>query len=1463
MILLLSLGGLLLFSIPSVQTHLVNRFTQKIYQNLETEIKVEGVAIGFDGTVNLASFYIADHHSDTLFYAKNFKTDLYSLGQWVNGNLFFSSTEFENIILKNTHYEGEEKNSLFYFNEKLLAHSKPNNDLPVFVRIDELKITDGRFLSQDKNKSNKSLEFQNINLKANDFFLISDGLEMSLNNLIFDSNDYGTVNLNAKKLFYNPCSIDMQSFQLSSGYSIIEGNINLFFPNEGFNALKENIHLNFFLDGIFSRHELQNFVDLPENFKPIKFKLSATGKLNDIKFSNLEISQEAIELKAKLDVQQIFSDLPLRGFAELEYLNIISANLFQIIPSAHYDKFLKPLLRYDPFECGGMISIENNQLSTDLLLNNGKASIINRSLFDISHDQGKFKLNSFSSNSSIEKFDLSPWHPTLGMVTSKLMINGNRVAPGDLDINFDIDFDEIFILGERINKLQLNGLFKEKELAANILVEDNFTVASSKIAYSWGEDQNKFQLDLNLEELNLHLMNQDLGGGKAVYSGDINLFAVGNTFDELQGNLLFKNIQFESQTQVDFFNDFILETSLTNQNRTIRTINSDIIDINIEGGFQLSKLNSLFSNAVAEVFPILKKNKIEFSQDLVYDISVQTEHLNAVFPDLVIDKKAFFRGVLSTQDNISKMKLNIPRITFKGINTEDLTIQLDNQNPLFNTYVSVEKIESNSIKISEFSTLGVKVGDSINFRTEFYGGKNKYDTFRMNYALFLDEAKLSILVKPSIVEFNRNVWNINSSFDQKHLLQYNYLTDRIDLNFFEAQSGNERIEIKANYNSKDDFGLSLLLDKVSIQNLAISTDDFNLKGAMDLNLNIKRSPSDNTLDFNGFVDDFVINDLDMGTLRFFTQGNTQLNSYEVNLRLFDKEKNSLLAKGNILGFDKSPRLDLDFSFNDFDLSFLTPIGRGDVDKIRGNVTGNVNLWGPIDAPNHNGQLILNQGGLSIPYINTDYLFSNGTIVSLVDQTFNFNKTKLTDTKFGTQAELVGQINHLNFSNWGFDINVVSERILMLNVDEREDEVFFGNGFLGGKVHLHGPSKNLTIDVVGATEEGTSIKIPWADDFGLADTSFMKFIDKKKVGKTQQKKNEELYNFSGLEMNFELDVNDNAEIKVVIDKESGSFLSGHGAGNILMEIDTKGKFNMWGDFITFDGIYNFKNLNVIDKKFNLRQGGTIVWEGDPLGAQMDLEAVYEVPGGANPAILLDNPNFNRKIPTEVLIRLQGNLLKPDDPIFEIDFPNTSAVVTSEINYRLADPQISQLQAISLLSQGIFINEVSVSVQGITNNLYEKASDLLSNLMGDDNGKIQVGLNYLQGDKSKVMDINSDDRLGLTLSTQITDKILLNGKIGVPVGGIEETLIVGDLQIDFILNEEGSLKAKVFNKENEFRYIGDELGYTQGVGLSYQVDFETFRELIGKIVKGNQLSQTKQSKQIVSKPSGVGINFINKN
>ncbi|GAL77484.1 hypothetical protein JCM19274_5197 [Algibacter lectus] len=55
----------------------------------------------------------------------------------------------------------------------------------------------------------------------------------------------------------------------------------------------------------------------------------------------------------------------------------------------------------------------------------------------------------------------------------------------------------------------------------------------------------------------------------------------------------------------------------------------------------------------------------------------------------------------------------------------------------------------------------------------------------------------------------------------------------------------------------------------------------------------------------------------------------------------------------------------------------------------------------------------------------------------------------------------------------------------------------------------------------------------------------------------------------------------------------------------------------------------------------------------------------------------------------------------------------------------------------------------------------------------------------------------------------------------------------MEVSFLLNEDGTLTAKVFNRENSIRNFGEDIGYTQGVGLSYNVDFDTFKELLRKI------------------------------
>jgi hypothetical protein len=124
------------------------------------------------------------------------------------------------------------------------------------------------------------------------------------------------------------------------------------------------------------------------------------------------------------------------------------------------------------------------------------------------------------------------------------------------------------------------------------------------------------------------------------------------------------------------------------------------------------------------------------------------------------------------------------------------------------------------------------------------------------------------------------------------------------------------------------------------------------------------------------------------------------------------------------------------------------------------------------------------------------------------------------------------------------------------------------------------------------------------------------------------------------------------------------------------------------------------------------------------------------------------------------------------------------------------------------------------------------------LAGDNDKLNFGLSYEQGILDRTTDIQTENRLGVTLSTQISDRVLLNGRVGVPVGGVTETVVAGDVEVQILLNEEGTLSAKIFNRENEIQqFLADRQGYTQGVGLSYQVDFDSFKELLRKILGKN--------------------------
>ena len=74
---------------------------------------------------------------------------------------------------------------------------------------------------------------------------------------------------------------------------------------------------------------------------------------------------------------------------------------------------------------------------------------------------------------------------------------------------------------------------------------------------------------------------------------------------------------------------------------------------------------------------------------------------------------------------------------------------------------------------------------------------------------------------------------------------------------------------------------------------------------------------------------------------------------------------------------------------------------------------------------------------------------------------------------------------------------------------------------------------------------------------------------------------------------------------------------------------------------------------------------------------------------------------------------------------------------------------------------------------------------------------------------------------------------------------------------LINEDRTLSLKFFNRENSIQYFGEQIGYTQGIGLSYNVEFDNLKELFQKI-----FSKKKAADNIADdKDSRFSPSFIN--
>ena len=1449
---LLAVGIVMVLSLPTVQTQLVLRLTKSLQEKTKANLDIAKIKIDLLGNINFSGVVGIDHRADTLFFIDHFQARLAEANEALNGNIIFEAAKMEGFDLRLRQYEGDSLTNLEIFIQKLGQNASDPNTSVAFK-------TNKLFFSKGKiNIRSPQFQLDNINLNELQFELKELNISPQkvsghVSDLSFMSPEWGEVQSFNASVLKTASELRVDSFSLRTVRSQLKGRTQIDLNPKRQEVEKMRISL------------LAEQLDPKEwGFKkyypfPVQTKISGSGNLYDFKIDTLQVVSENVELEAAARIQFEADRKNVQFALAIDSLLLRSDALKsmaqqEILPSTYLNSNDDLKLFY----AGEIFFAKNRiQIEGQFRQKNGILNIVTTLPLDLT-GQDKFALQLQAKDWEVQDLFV---HFPIHSFTGKIGLTGIQANKKLETMDWEAAIDYLSIDNQRFNKLSSEGSLSKGIWEGQFRVGDNRLDVAAQFMLHTDNPLLVNKVHLEAQNIDLEIFHSFSDLGNASLKGTVDARFTELDLNKINGNFKFSNWSLNDMREVVRFDDFSLEAHTKNKYRTLSIRQSDFLEGSIRGIFQLTDLGLLMKNTLSRAYPFAFEHKFEEPQNALVDITIAQKALNAAFPEWNIEKDFTINGLLHTAPDKGRLQISAPLLKYKKSLFQGLELKLNPVTQNNTNSFSANRLVYNNYEFEDVALSSQDTKEGLLLQISARGGNQRNDTFNLKALhTIVPEKELRFDLLPSSIRFKSNDWLLSQATANPSRFTYQLKNQTIAVEDFSAQSGQQKIIGSGYFSSDQAYEFQANLDAVILSGILPDIKNFDIEGFMTSKLQFTRSAEKNELDLSVTVDELSLNNEMMGTLKILGTGNTQLGTYTTSLEVQKQLQKTLIARGTLQNSNLEPNLNLDITFNDFQINFLNPLAKGSLDEITGLVKGNAFLWGPVSDLSHDGQLQLSQAGLIIPYLNTAYRFGEAKVL-LTQQNFSFLQVPFTDTQFDTQGTLSGKFSHQNFNNWTLDFDLNSDNLLVFNIQETPERVFYGQGFFGGKGNLSGPTKSLLLTLDGQTEKGTNIKVPWTDDFGLVDTSFIDFVGKENQNNFSQEEKTSVNKKKPFEMDFELDVTNDATIEIVIDPESNSSLSGKGVGTLLMEINTEDKFNMWGDFLTTEGTYNFKNLGVIDKKFSLKPGGSVSWEGDPLGAQMNMEAVYSVPGGANPALLLDNPNFNRKIPTEVSIQLQGNLLQPDDPKFSIQFPNTNNLVVSEINYRLADPQRSQLQAISLLSQGVFISDVSVSVQGITNNLYEKASDVLSSLLGERDEKLKVGVNYLQGEKNNELAIETEDRLGLTLSTQLSDKILINGKIGVPVGGIVQTQVVGDVQIDFILNEDGSLRAKVFNKENEFRYIGQDFGYTQGMGLSYNVDFNNFRDLLQKIKK-RAVKDSLQASKIQNKTTDL-IQFRNKN
>lgn len=1427
---------IILLHIPSIQTYIGGCVADALCDKFGTKVKVGRVDLGFINRLILDDSYMQDKNGEQMLRVSRISVKI-NLLALANGQIEITSAQFFGLHANLYKATPEAKPNFQFVIDALASKDSTKQKTPLDLQINSLIIRNGeisyRVLSRPSRPGKFSADDINArNISAHIIInrITDDSLNVKVKRIAFDercgfklkSLSLSAIACRTKTKIENfklelPATL-IQIPSLQASYRMKNGQIEM--PTLQFDGSIKAPYI--------SPSDLAVFVPTLTrlNMRPaLDIQFNGTGSSLTVKKISINTTDGSLQLVANGGVKNYPANPSwYTNIDQLKAGQQAISNIYAVATGKNVPNIIE---RLGNVQITGYVGGDKKNIASEGKLNTSPGNLT------LAFDKRGDKI---TAHMETVRFNIGSLvnDNKLGHISANLNVHGsskdNFAAQGRI---YDFDYN-----GYKYRSLNLNATYRNKRLEGKANIDDpNVQLTAIGTFVNNGAKPN-LQLKANIAHFEPNTLRLTDKWQQTAFAANIACDIKGSDINNADGSIELHDFAMRGPETEYNINNVSVKTGYNNGNHFL-DVDSDFGTIDINGHFSYNTIVRSVLNMVAAKLPTIPglthKPQREFN-DFTLNASLNsTEWMNRLLGiPLEIHRPLNISGEIDDKNEKINLWCDVPSFTFNGNRFSDAFVNVESPSDTLKADIRIKKLADRG----KYMALHLNAGASDNhLNTSLSFSNNERHPLKgiinSSTVFAKDEEGVStayIDVLPSRATIGDTTWHVAPS-------SIIYSKNKLQVNSFSVSHDNQMLAINGTATKSENDSLLVTLNDIDVSYVLnlVNFHSVDFFGMASGEARIAGAFSEKPLlSADVIVKDFKFETGRMGTLYANVGYNHEEGNIEINAVAKDEDNRWTDINGYVS--PKHNYINLAIDAHRTRAEFMESFCGSFMDNVNADINGNVNVVGPLNNINLVGKAVVD-GSVRLSALNTTY-WMRGDSVTFVPDEIKFKGDTLYDRN-GNIGIMTGSIYHKHLTNLSYALKVKAKNLLAYDTHSFGDNTFYGTAYVTGDCDIKGKSGEVVIDIDAVPEKNSILVYNAADQSSIGSTDFITWKDNnvEETDSTDTEHNNKVDISTNIRLNFLINCNPNATLKLIMDEKTGDYITLNGDGVLRASYFNKGSFDIYGNYIVDHGVYKLTIQNIIKKDFTFQKGGSISFGGDPYNAALNLKALYVLNSVSLADLNIGRSFSNNNVRVNCLMNITGN---PNSPKvdFDLDMPNMSNDIKQMVYSLLNAEEEKNQQVLYLLAVGRFMaqnnnnnatgetpqySQTSLAMQSfLSGTISQQLNSVLSNVINSSNWNF--GANISTGTEG----FNNAEYEGMLSGSLLNNRLLFNGQFGYRDNANATTSFIGDFDIKYLLFPNGNLAINVYNKTNDRYFTRNSLN-TQGLGVIMKKDFTRISDL----------------------------------